>query len=343
MATVWHNMLLHRLERFDYSWVYEYGSLDFSMAQPGIKPQWQSLYYPLTDVVWAAVLLALLLTPVVLLLIIRVGEQRQSANTIPAGVVVQDVAGMLVGQNLPRRLPRTSSSRILVATWLFFAVIMGSAYCGNLTASLTLPKFPPRAETVEQLVTTAERITMPPPGGEFKKFFLQSDSPIYKKLGELMYVIPTVDIGQQEAIERKQAHLENRRYQQLNIARKYTQADRTAMLYIGRESLLTGQAGWPIPHDAPYRPVLDRSLMAIIEAGLYEKWNRDLLFQAQLEAHQRLQQEGAEETDSDNKDRSLTITHLQGAFMLLLLGLCLAGLTFVVEFFSVLTSPPLNI
>ncbi|XP_042211356.1 uncharacterized protein LOC121858786 [Homarus americanus] len=70
IAPVYHILLPERLERYDHLWVYEYGSLDFSMAQPGIKPQWQSLYYPFIDLVWAAVLLALLLTPVVLLLVI---------------------------------------------------------------------------------------------------------------------------------------------------------------------------------------------------------------------------------------------------------------------------------
>ncbi|XP_042227728.1 glutamate receptor ionotropic, delta-1-like, partial [Homarus americanus] len=157
MATVFHIMLPGRLERYDYSWVYEYASLDFSMARPGIKPQWQSLYYPLTDLVWAAVLLALLLTPVILLLIIRVGEWKDGGDRIATGTVVQDVTGMLLGQNLPRRLPTVISSRVLVASWLMFALIIGSTYRGNLTAFLTLPKYPPRAETTQELARVAER------------------------------------------------------------------------------------------------------------------------------------------------------------------------------------------
>ena len=66
MSPVYHNVMPQRLERYDFSFVYEYGSLDFSMAPPGLQPQWQALYYPLADVVWAAILLALLLIPGIL-------------------------------------------------------------------------------------------------------------------------------------------------------------------------------------------------------------------------------------------------------------------------------------
>lgn len=69
MSPVYHNVMPQRLERYDFSFVYEYGSLDFSMAPPGLQPRWQALYYPLADLVWAATLLALLLTPFILILV----------------------------------------------------------------------------------------------------------------------------------------------------------------------------------------------------------------------------------------------------------------------------------
>lgn len=71
--------------------------------------------------------------------------------------VFQDTMGMLLGQSLLHRLPNISSSRILVTAWLVFAVILGSAYSGNLTAALTLPKYPPRPETLPQLVDAVDR------------------------------------------------------------------------------------------------------------------------------------------------------------------------------------------
>ncbi|KAK4327141.1 hypothetical protein Pmani_002370 [Petrolisthes manimaculis] len=58
-----------RQERYDFSVVYEYATIDFSMAKPVLRPQWQSLYYPLSNLVWASVLIMLLLTPFILILV----------------------------------------------------------------------------------------------------------------------------------------------------------------------------------------------------------------------------------------------------------------------------------
>lgn len=69
MATVFHNVLPQRLERYDYSYTYEYGSLDLSAAKPALEPQWQSLYYPLADEVWLSALIVLLLVPVSLYMV----------------------------------------------------------------------------------------------------------------------------------------------------------------------------------------------------------------------------------------------------------------------------------
>ncbi|XP_063886245.1 ionotropic receptor 93a-like [Scylla paramamosain] len=242
--------------------------------------------------------------------------------------------GMLLGQNLPRRLPTTSSSRILVGTWLMFALVIGLAYRGNLTASLTLPKYPPRPETLSQLVDTVDRITMQPYGVEFRNFFAKSDSPVFQKLARLIAFVPTIEIGQNEAVEKNQAHLENKRYQQLRIAERFTKADGSELLYIGRESIMPGQAAWPLPHDAPYRPLIDRHLMAIVEGGLYEKWSEDLLLEVQMKSRRKqkqLQEDNKTVQKNENTVTALTITHTQGAFMLLHLGQAIAALLLAAE------------
>lgn len=80
----------------------------------------------------------------------------ESSHHAEAGAVTMEVLGTLLGQNFYKWLPKSTLSRILVAAWLVFAFILGTAYRGNLTAALTLPTYPPRPETIEQLVDTVD-------------------------------------------------------------------------------------------------------------------------------------------------------------------------------------------
>ncbi|KAK4324878.1 hypothetical protein Pmani_004528 [Petrolisthes manimaculis] len=205
MCPIYHILMSVRQEQYDFTFTYEYAYFSFSMARPGIGARWKSLYYPFSGQVWIMVLVLVLVSPFPLYLV-QLGGGHQylsSSDGMGVSVVMQDMTGMLLGQNLPSRLPVTTSSRILVAAWLVFALILGLAYRGNLTASLTIPKFPPRPETLEQLVDAVDRITIGGYGEEFRRFYSQSDSEVLKKLANLMDVGPSIMQGLTEATERK--------------------------------------------------------------------------------------------------------------------------------------------
>ncbi|KAK4327145.1 hypothetical protein Pmani_002374 [Petrolisthes manimaculis] len=238
----------------------------------------------------------------------------------------QAMTGMLLGQNLPQCLPNTNSVRVLVAAWLVGALVLVSAYRGNLTANLTLPKYPPRPETIPELVNAVDRITMQAYGAEFKNFFAKSESPLFRKLASLIYFVESGKTGQEQALLKG-------RYQLLQIAERFTRADGKTLLYIGRDSIISGQSAWPMPHDAPYKPVIDRCLLAVIEGGLYEKWNQDYLLLAHEKSPGLKKELEAVNIDNGN-DGSFTplnIVHLQGAFMVLLIGFLMSSILEVNE------------
>ncbi|XP_050689280.1 uncharacterized protein LOC126981779 isoform X2 [Eriocheir sinensis] len=337
MATVFHNVLPQRLERYDYSYTYEYGSLDFSVAKPSLKPRWQSLYYPLSNSVWLAVIAIMLIVPLSLYLLC-LPELTPNSNRLGFGIVVQMVIATFLSQNLTKKLPQFNWSRCLMAAWLVFALVVGTVYRGNLTAALTLPKYPPRTETVQQLVNTFTSITMPPFGNEFIKFFKQSNSTLYKSLADKMSIVPDVITGLQRAQDYREAHVAGRRYMEQMIARHFTSPLGSTPLYVGRESLLPGISAWPIPHDAPYKHRLDTLMMAVVEAGMYEKWSEDMLGDTRRKARAR-QRSGRTDEEEQNDGgegggsvRALTMVHLQGPILLLLLCLAAATLAFAAEY-----------
>lgn len=83
-------------------------------------------------------------------------ENETRAWRTKLGRAAQDLTGMLLGQSPPQGLPRRSSTRVLVGAWLLFSMVVVYVYKGNLTASLMLPKYPPRPETLAELVTAVD-------------------------------------------------------------------------------------------------------------------------------------------------------------------------------------------
>ncbi|XP_071517573.1 ionotropic receptor 93a-like isoform X2 [Panulirus ornatus] len=263
VASVVHMMLPQRSERYGFTRSYEHGvNLAFGMSKPSLKPRWQSLYYPLANDVWLSILLVLILLPPVLYLV--TGGSPKGA-VVGVGSAVEVVVGTLLGQGFPRHVPRTTSTRVLLGTWLVFALVFGTAYRGNLIASLALPKYPPRPENLGQLVKVVYRITMPSYGAEFRDFLRQSESPSFRAMGRLMHVGVSVLDGLQQATRDKQAHVDGLRYLEQMIAEHFTRADGSTQLYVGREGVLPGLNAWPIPHDAPYKHAFDRVINVVQE------------------------------------------------------------------------------
>ncbi|XP_071533855.1 ionotropic receptor 21a-like [Panulirus ornatus] len=268
-------VLPQRLQMYDFSFVYELSSMDLCAAKPRLRPQWQSLYYPLADGVWISVLTTILLLPLALYMVNFVATRYGVGEKMDAETAFQMVVATFLNQNLTEKLPKTNTSRVLVTAWLVFAFIIGAAYQGNLTAALTLPKYPPRPETVEDFVNTFQRITIPPWGSSWIAFFRESDSVVLKALAERIVIIPNVEEGLERAVGRKEAHIASRAHLELKIAKYFSRPDGSTQLYVGQESLSPGLSALPIPHDAPYRPQLDRIIRAVLEVNPRQERERE--------------------------------------------------------------------
>ena len=70
VATVVYNVYPERLKLFDYSEMFNYVEVSFCLVTPGLKPSWQSLYYPLSDGVWLALLITLFIVTLPFALVI---------------------------------------------------------------------------------------------------------------------------------------------------------------------------------------------------------------------------------------------------------------------------------
>ncbi|XP_068250505.1 ionotropic receptor 93a-like [Palaemon carinicauda] len=325
----------HLLKELDFTVPIEPATLTFSMAKPILKPRWQSLYYPLKDDVWASILAMMIVMPAVFILITN---KRRPSRTI------LQVTGSLLAQNFSGHIPERNSGRLLVGAWLVFAFILGTAYRGNLTAFLTIPKYPPRAETLPQLLAKNAKVAMPPDAVDFYNGFKQSPSSEFRTLSERVTFVDSFKEGLGLAETSNSAYMYERRFMELMIARHFTPLRAASRLYVARQNVWPGYSAWPVIRDAPFKPVVDRCIQAFNEAGLIDKWGDMVVEEArrisrkkkrlhQLEEETETNNNEEKEADDDkgSASQALTIVHMQGPLFLLLLGLAVAGLVFAIE------------
>lgn len=77
----------------------------------------------------------------------------------------------------------------------------------------------------------------------------------------------------------------------------------------------------------------DRS--CILQAGLYDKWVAQLLFKVEMESRKKKQDEQLYKAKMSNRPQGLSMRHVQGAFIVLLLGFGISCLALAVEILSI--------
>ena len=82
-----------------------------------------------------------------------VGEDKNH----DAWLVTKHVLGTLLDEAIPGELPYRDPIRVALAAWLIFAFIVGTVYRSNLTACLTAPTYPNRAENLADLYHTGAK------------------------------------------------------------------------------------------------------------------------------------------------------------------------------------------
>ncbi|XP_037797027.1 ionotropic receptor 21a-like [Penaeus monodon] len=320
-----------RLERYDFTRAFGTYKTSFAMANPKPQPSWYSLVYPLSYEVWLSIGVALAGTSLVLTLLTHYAEGEQYPGLSSTAQVVYKI---LLGQDLVQRFVRAPSTRLMISCWLAFSLIIGAAYRSNLTTYLTLPKEPPRIETIREMVERVDRVILPPYAKDWISFFLNSESEIYRQLGEIIHVGAAIEEEMARLEHNKAAVLESHLLLNNIIAKNFTDATGRGKLYVGKFYLLITFSAWPIPHDAPYKQQLDKYLLAFTESGLFLKWERDTFMEAErenLKKQQEAKKRSGEAKADGSTSKALTIKHFQGPFLLLVLGHVLALITFLVE------------
>ncbi|KAI1298706.1 Glutamate receptor ionotropic, kainate 2 [Halotydeus destructor] len=220
--------------------------------------------------------------------------------------------------------PKATSTRIIGAMWWFFTLILISSYTANLAAFLTVERMITPIESVEDLASQSKIAYGTLESGSTMTFFRDSRIETYQKMWRYMEQRPdvfvsTYDGGVERVLKGNYAFLMESTMLDYMVQRDCN------LTQIG--GLLDSKGyGIATPIGSPWRDKISLAILDLQEKGiiqmLYNKWWKNTGMSC-----------SRDEKNKEGKASALGIDNIGGVFVVLLVGLAVAILIAVFEFF----------
>lgn len=308
------------LDVIQYTYPVDKDDLCMIVPKAGRVPKYLSYLRPFTNSMWAATMASLPIAIVIWRLIMK-GSRS----------VELDVFGSFLSVSLASH-PCTCRERIFYLSWLLYGIVVTNAFQGSLTSYLTLPMFLPDIDTMEELYTSG----IDPlgfPGFEHYLPFDPEEDDFYSKIYKKIKVIDvTTHWDSPEGAE-----TDDQRFRTATITDKYAAEfmvkqlenvqDGSPVLHLMEECLMESYVMYEVHRFCPYLRRFDHLLLRMFEAGLFNQWTKDTVFE-------KLAKGELSQPDSRRRLEKINMDDLQGAFYLWAVGLLTSSLCFFVELFK---------
>jgi hypothetical protein len=298
---------------------------------PHAKPSahWKSLVIIFTPLMWILVLIVYLMCSLVFWSLANVnGDVKEYVAYTNALLCFLQTFSMILGEAVCVR-PHTWYLRLFFILWVFYCLLINTAYQSSLISVLTDPRYEPSVDTVEELLNSGMSYGFV---WRFHYWYSSTNDSVSRTLLENFIQCPKIDV----CLKRLSAK------QDFAIC-----GGESHLLYLSQTKYCT----LGIPNFLPFKEEVtsifvtmffrpgsiflesfDRVIYRVVESGIIRKFWTDirLRYIGNVDDHS----DDDDEEDADDDDHLadvLTVQHLQGAFILLLLGLACSLAVFIAE------------
>ncbi|XP_042242547.1 probable glutamate receptor isoform X1 [Homarus americanus] len=318
----------------DYSRVYSNDPIVIITLKPAPLPRNLALTRPFEGEVWMSVIVCTLALGIILWLQQKVWSWAASGRSVRLIPAFLNSWAMLLMEPV-ETIPTNTTGQVLVGWWLLSCVIITTAYRSSLIAHLSVQsKYPPINTFQDLLNLDGWSWGSTDLQGTFFLYFNESSDPDLQAILRGIEIYE-MDKGLERVMQGGFSFIHIQSYVTTEMARLYTDKFGNTPLYIGiMKYLAFGGNAWGFRKGAPFTRQISMMKERLIEAGLLNLWQDDVL-KTYLK-HSR-EERGREDpllfTGENSGQVVLGLDHLQGAFYLLLLGCCLALLVEIFSYF----------
>lgn len=275
--------------------------------------QWKNLTKIFKPIVWLTILGVLVINGLALYLIGRNREPTHAYNDIVLSMMTS-LYSMLQGSV---ESPKTWTIRSMFEIWLLCCLLIFTAYQCQLVSILTSPLYEHQITSMDEVVTSSLSY------GMFVGAALAYTDPtnwVHVLIYKNYYPCPLSNYClNRTAFQRDFAAYRNLRNSRYFIPRYYTNANGKVLVYATEGNALGIWVRFYTTKGYPLLGRINNLLMLLQSNGLIAKWDSDISFFVL-------------KIESEPDHRPLTLDHLQGAFLVLSIGLSIAIIAFFSEF-----------
>ncbi|KAK4310274.1 hypothetical protein Pmani_018147 [Petrolisthes manimaculis] len=319
-------VLLERISDFDYTYPYWADGYAFVLCVPPPLPQWRNILYPFPSLMWVSIFA----TTVTVSSLLAIFLYYVSNVSHPFSVAYKFAAG-LVAQGMGPGDRKEWWVRVWLAFWWIGVQIMSLAYRGILVAVLTIPASLSILHTVQEVAESEFIPIMLGYGDSVSHALRTSENPTLATIGrkltiDQVFSSPYVHIMDLVVREGTHVALISTDYLRYTLHELGLVRD----IYLVDEQIYRNYNSWFLPRNTPYTTTISDHLIRILETGIVPK-----SYEHHVGAY----------TTKDKQVRGdgvLNLSHLQGAFILLGLGMGVALLILLLELLANNTTSSLS-
>ncbi|KAK4293413.1 hypothetical protein Pmani_033891 [Petrolisthes manimaculis] len=316
-------------------------SVVFLTNKPRPLPEYLSLVRPFTWEVWLVVVASIVVWGVSVWLVLKVWPQALGGRVLDLKSALFYSLGIIL-EDPPLLPPNNPTGQMLVGWWLAGCLVITSMYRSLLISHLVIQGKTPVINTMPELVGRpgytwgTARID-----GMLMTILGTSADPVKKKIHNDMQIV-TVEDGIRRVLDEDFAYFYSTYYMRLLVATRYTDSSGYTPIHIStsRVNLYSGNSFCFRP-GAPFLHGFSLARQRLLEAGLINYWMDDVI-NTRTRQDRRKENGNGKGTDTNQQAISVSnegvegqvvlgLQHLQGAFIILLLGNALGCLAFVIE------------
>lgn len=214
------------------------------------------------------------------------------------------------------RKPKSTPLRISFISWVITALLIITAYTSKLISVLTQPNYEDQIENEYQIIHSKLNYGYYESGRDLLK---EPDDMVHMQMYNFYTHCPFLELDciDRAAFKRDFAVLKNRRQIKYLIPKRYLSNKGRPLLHTFKKDLFYYPLCFCTPKGYPLLKRINSLILRMQENGLINKMDADLTKKVEVK--------------KEDKQKPLEIGHLEGAFILYLIGEAIGILVFILE------------